>query len=442
MPPAGTPRGRDEAGRPILDVAIVGGGQCGLAAAFGLRREGVRNILVLDENGRGTEGPWATYARMITLRTPKELTPIDWGIPALTFRAWWEAQYGEAAWAGLGRIPREDWMRYLLWYRRVLDLPVRNDAHVELIEPLGDNLFAVHLAGGERITARKVVLATGIQGGGAWWTPDFVRASLPAHLYAHNSEVIASDRIRGRRIAILGAGASAFDNAQHALREGAAAVDVFVRRSSLPRVNPIRYLERSGLLRNFPLLDDARKYRVIDHFLRHAQPPTNDTFNRAASYANFTLHLGEGWDALAPEGSGVRVQTPKGSYRFDFLILSTGMRNDPALRPELALVRHDIALWRDRYRPATGEQNDLLDEHPYLGGGFELTSRTDAGRARLHGLFVFNYSALASLGLSASALSGLKPALPRLWFLDQHDRLLASFIDYHEPEFEGRWPVA
>ena len=129
-------RVHDEAGRPILDVAIVGGGQCGLAAAFGLRREGVRNILVLDENGQGTEGPWVTYARMITLRTPKELTPIDWGIPALTFRAWWEAQYGEAAWAGLGRIPREDWMRYLLWYRRVLDLPVRNDAHVELIEPL------------------------------------------------------------------------------------------------------------------------------------------------------------------------------------------------------------------------------------------------------------------------------------------------------------------
>ena len=402
----------DAAGRPILDVAIVGAGQCGLAAAFGLMREGVRNILVLDENRQGTEGPWVTYARMITLRTPKELTPIDFGIPGLTFRAWWEAQYGEASWHELARIPREDWMRYLLWYRRVLDLPVRNDAHVELVEPLGDNLFAVHLAGGERLTTRKVVLATGIQGGGVWWTPEFVRDSVAAHLFAHTSEPIDRERINGRRIAILGAGASAFDNAQHMLREGAASVDVFVRRTNFPRVNPIRYLERSGLLRNFPLLDDARKYRVIDHFLRHAQPPTNDTFSRAASYPNFTVHLGEGWNALAPEGEGVRVETPKGSYEFDFLILSTGLRNDPALRPELALVRADIALWRDRYRPDDGERNSALDEHPYLGDGFELTARTETGRARLHGLFVFNYSALASLGLSASALSGLKPALP------------------------------
>ena len=442
-------RSCDAAGRPILDVVIVGAGQCGLAAAFGLIREGVRNVLVLDENGQGSEGPWTTYARMLTLRTPKDLTPIDFGIPALTFRAWWEAQYGAASWRELGRIPREDWMRYLLWYRRVLQLPVRNDAHAELIEPIGNNLFAVCLAGGERITARKVVLATGIQGGGAWWTPEFVRDALPGNLYAHTSDPIHPDQIAGKRIAILGAGASAFDNAHHALRGGAASVDLFVRRASLPRVNPIRYLERSGLLRNFPLLDDARKYRVIDHFLRHAQPPTNDTFGRAASHPNFTLHLGEGWDRVAPDADRVRIETSKGSYGFDFLILSTGVRNDPALRPELALVCDEIALWRDRYRPDDGAQNAVLDEHPYLGGGFELTARTEAGAARLHGLFVFNYSALASLGLSASALSGLKPALPRLvgaiagqLFLDQQDTLLASFIDYDQPEFEGQWPPA
>lgn len=438
----------DAAGQPILDVAIVGAGQCGLAAAFGLIREGVRNVLVLDENAQGSEGPWVTYARMITLRTPKELTPIDFGIPALTFRAWWEAQYGTASWNELGRIPREDWMRYLLWYRRVLALPVRNDAHVELVEPLGDNLFAVHLAGGGRITARKVVLATGIQGGGAWWTPAFVCDAIPKAFYAHTSEAIAPEQLRAKRIAILGAGASAFDNAQHALRKGAASVDLFVRRTHLPRVNPIRYLERSGLLRNFPLLDDARKYRVIDHFLRHAQPPTNDTFRRAAAHPNFTLHLGEGWSALRPEGGAVRIDTPKGSYTFDFLILSTGLRNDPALRPELALVRDEILLWRERYQAPDDACSEALDEHPYLGSGFELTARTDAGRGRLHGLFVFNYSALASLGLSASALSGLKPALPRLigaitgqLFLDQQDTLLASFIAYDETEFEGQWPV-
>lgn len=34
----------------------------------------------------GKEGPWATYARMVTLRTPKHLTGLDYGMPSLTFQ--------------------------------------------------------------------------------------------------------------------------------------------------------------------------------------------------------------------------------------------------------------------------------------------------------------------------------------------------------------------
>jgi hypothetical protein len=34
----------------------------------------VTNVLVLDENPAGLEGPWVTYARMVTLRTNKALT--------------------------------------------------------------------------------------------------------------------------------------------------------------------------------------------------------------------------------------------------------------------------------------------------------------------------------------------------------------------------------
>jgi cation diffusion facilitator CzcD-associated flavoprotein CzcO len=72
-------------GRPALDVLIVGGGQSGLATAFGLRRSQVTNILIIDKAEAGKEGPWLSYARMQTLRSPKDFTGPDLDIPSLTY---------------------------------------------------------------------------------------------------------------------------------------------------------------------------------------------------------------------------------------------------------------------------------------------------------------------------------------------------------------------
>ncbi|SEJ27120.1 Predicted flavoprotein CzcO associated with the cation diffusion facilitator CzcD [Sphingobium sp. AP50] len=439
--PRAHPRGH------VYDVVIVGGGQSGLAAAFGLLRERVSNILIIDESPEGLEGPWESYARMITLRTPKTLNPIDFGVPALTYRAWWEAQHGAAGWDAVDKIARGDWMDYLRWYRRVLALPVRNDTRLTLIEPLGNGLHRLHLDGQEPLLARKVILATGIQGGGEWHTPAMIRDALPRSLYAHTSEAIDYAALAGKRIGILGGGASAFDNANHALALGVAEAHVFIRRKILPRINPIRFMERVGFTGRYPALSDAEKYAVMASFLGHNQPPTNDTFERAASWPGFDLHLGSPWNAVEQRNGQVRVITPQEHHDFDFVVLSTGLISDPGLRPELAQVAPHIARWADRFIPPASEANALIDAHPYLGPGFELTPRTPQDAAKLHGLFAFNYSALISLGLSASALSGLQTALPRLirgvtdqLFLDDGEALIADLIAYDETEFLGQWP--
>ncbi|MET0362357.1 MAG: NAD(P)/FAD-dependent oxidoreductase [Sphingobium sp.] len=434
------PRAMD--GGHVHDVVIVGGGQSGLAAAFGLLRERISNILVIDENPAGYEGPWDTYARMITLRTPKELNPIDFGVPALSYRAWWEAQHGAEGWAAVDKIARGDWMDYLRWYRHVLALPVRNETRLRLIEPLGAGIHRLHLMDGAPLLARKVVLATGIQGGGEWHVPHMVREALSPALYAHTSDPVDYASLRGKNIGILGGGASAFDNANAALTAGVGQAHVFLRRREMPRINPIRFMEQVGFTGRYPALDDAAKYAVMTSFLGHNQPPTNDTFERAAAWPGFALHLGSPWLSVAEKGDMVEVTTPQGIHRFDFVLLSTGLISDPALRPELRLVSDDIVRWADRYTPPEDKRSPLIDAHPYLGPGFEFL-----GSDRLHGLFAFNYAALISLGLSASALSGLKTATPRLikgisdqLFLDDKEELVADLLAYAEPEFLGRWP--
>ena len=91
----------------MYDVIVGGAGQGGLACAFGLMRERVENLLVVDENPLDRAGPWLNYARMRTLRTPKHLTGPDLGIPSLTPRAFYEAKHGAAAGTACAFCPRK-----------------------------------------------------------------------------------------------------------------------------------------------------------------------------------------------------------------------------------------------------------------------------------------------------------------------------------------------
>ncbi len=53
-----------------------------------------------------------TYARMVTLRTPKHLTGLEYGNPNLTLQAYYEARFGEEAWARLDKVPKEMWRAF------------------------------------------------------------------------------------------------------------------------------------------------------------------------------------------------------------------------------------------------------------------------------------------------------------------------------------------
>ena len=253
-------------GAPALDVLIVGAGQSGQATAFALMRDRVSNILVLDRAPEGLEGPWVTYARMPTLRSPKEFTGPDLGVASLTFQAWYEAQHGAAAWTALHLIPSGDWQAYLLWCRRVLGLPIRNGVAVTAIDPAVSSMMAgrcllVTLDTGEVLATRKLVLATGQDGTGSWWMPEFVRA-LPGERRAHTCDAIDFERLRGKVVAVLGAGASAMDNAAVALEHGAE-VHLFCRRAAPMVVQRYRWLTFAGFLRHIGEMPDEWRWRML-----------------------------------------------------------------------------------------------------------------------------------------------------------------------------------
>src|SRR5215467_12106483 len=114
---------------PVLDLAIVGAGMAGLSAAFACKCLGI-GLRVFDRSPEGFEGPWATWARMEMLRSPKELVGPALGFSNLTFRAWFEAQFGRAAWDRLHRIPRLQWMDYLRWHRKMIDVAIENETEL------------------------------------------------------------------------------------------------------------------------------------------------------------------------------------------------------------------------------------------------------------------------------------------------------------------------
>lgn len=403
-----------------LDVLVIGGGQSGLSVAFGLLRQRIGNILVIDENAEGREGPWKTFARMVTLRTPKYVTGPDWGIPNLTFRAWYEAQFGPQAWEQLGLIPKEMWADYLMWYRKLLQIPVHNNTRAGAVTwNAEDNRFHVPVvsADGETVLRpKKIVLATGIDGSGRWDIPELIEKSLPRTLYAHTRHDIDFEKLKGKRVAVLGAGASAFDNASVALEAGAAAVHLCYRRKKLPNVNPYRWAEFVGFLNHHSDLPDDLRWRFVNKILKMGQLPPTDTYKRAVTFPNFHLHGGCLWKNIQyDELSGdITITTNGEPIVVDFIIVGTGFITDLSVRTELKELYPHIALWRDRYSPPAGEEHEDMARHPYLGANFEMQEKVAGSAPYLKSVFNYTFGCLPSMGFGGASISGMKYSLPKV----------------------------
>jgi cation diffusion facilitator CzcD-associated flavoprotein CzcO len=426
-------------------VAIVGAGQAGLIVGLALKREGVRNVVLLDRNPAGYEGPWDTFARMEVLRTPKALVGAELGIPSLSVRSWFEARYGAKAWDAITWVPRRDWTRYLRWYRGIADLAIRNEVEVAGIDPAGAvlGIRTAGRGGGDIVRARRIVIATGQDGGGAWAVPEMVSRALPLAAYTHSNVPFDFTRLVGKRIGILGHGGSAFDAGLAALQAGAASVDLCFRRARLPVVNPHRWLEWSAFLDHYRELDDRIRWNVGRHFDLEDQPPPRHAFDRARAEPRLRIYGHCPWLAVKWNGLAIEVATARGPFTFDFVICATGVRHGLEQRRELTGIVSEIALWEDRYTPATEEAHPELARLPYLGRHFEFLEKRAGVAPWMAHVFAFNFSAFVSMGPVATSITGHRFGVPRLvrgitrsLFLEQADAVLPSLREFAEPDID------
>ena len=436
---------RTHDGDRVRDVVVIGAGMCGLAVTAKLILTGINNVVAYDAAPAGLEGPWVTFARMETLRSPKTLHGPALGLPQLTFRAWFTAQWGSEAWESLDKIPKQQWMEYLVWYRNVLNLPVRNNVRMTGIAEAGD-LIALDLEGAEtgRVYTRRLVLATGRSGLGGFAVPDFLDG-IYRRFWAHSADDIDFTALQGKRIAVIGAGASSMDNAATALESGAASVDLLIRRKEMPRINKMTGIGSQGVVHGMHELPDAWKWKFVDYTAASQTPPPRASTLRVSRHPNARFLLDCGIRAVTQEAENLLIETTQQPMRYDFLIAATGFKNDFSGRPEFAALAPHIRNWSDgRYRPEMGAPREDMLASPDLGPAFEFREKIPGACPMLAHIHCFNDAAMLTHGKVSGDIPAVSAGADRLvrgitasLFAEDVETHFASLIAYDIPELQG-----
>lgn len=429
---------------PIYDVAIVGAGMAGLAAAAALFKEGVFHLRLFDQNPEGLEGPWLTYARMHTLRSKKEEMGPALDIPHLTFKAWYEAQYGLSNWNKMDKIPTKLWMEYLSWFKHVMHLPVENDCLLVSIIPTSEHFLLEFIRQGQpyQVKALKIVLATGRGGFGGPKIPASIR-NLPKKSYAHVMESIDFNSLKNKKIAVVGAGSSAFDAAATALETGAAKVDLIMRTACLPCVNKFSGLPEHCFGLSFYKQTEEWRWKVMNHALNCTIPPPEDALKRVQPYKNFSVLSARTILRAQAKNDTVELVTNRGTLKYDFLILGTGYDINGNNQSELSQINFNILLWKDRFPCGVNHCSSNFGQFPYLGPSFELVEKVPGQAPYLKNIYCFNFASMMSHGKLCSEIVFLSLGAVRLaegiasdFLQQQSEAYLKELEEYSEADFD------
>ncbi len=182
-----------------LDLLIVGGGPCGLAAAISAQRAGLKTLVLEGSSVVSTIQHYPTYVRFFSTAEKLSLG----GLPFVVADE---------------KPSRRDALVYYRAVVRHFDIPIRQYERVESIQSSGDGLTVTSRSrsrGEVQTTTRAVVVATGYFG-----SPNYLHVpgeDLPhvTHVYREGHEAFDQD------VVVVGGGNSAAEASLDLWRSGA-----------------------------------------------------------------------------------------------------------------------------------------------------------------------------------------------------------------------------
>jgi cation diffusion facilitator CzcD-associated flavoprotein CzcO len=344
-----------------VDVAIIGAGPYGMAAASHLRGLSDLEVRVFGEPMTF----WRGMPRGMLLRSAWDACHIGFPEGNLTLDS-----YKAEARADFGKpVPLDAFIDYGCWFQRraVPDLDSRRVTMVESA-PGG---FRVSTEDGDTTRAKRVVVAAGIE---AFPARPPVFDTLPRDLVSHSLDHDDLSRFAGRRIVVVGGGQSALESAA-LLHESGAEVEVIARKENiiwlhggtvqrrLGRFKPLFYAQTdvgpAGL---------SRLVAVPELFCRLPRPAQEKLAYRAIRpagarwlvdrLASVPITTARNVEHASPAHNRVRLVLDDGSQRSaDHVILGTGYRIDVA--------RYDFLA------PQVARRIDCVGGYPVLRKGLE-----------------------------------------------------------------------
>ncbi|MFJ7777628.1 flavin-containing monooxygenase [Streptomyces yangpuensis] len=284
-----------------VEVAVIGGGQSGLAAAHALVRAGLKP-LVLEASNQAA-GSWPRYYDSLTLFSPARFSALP-GVP-----------FG----GDPDRYPhRDEVVAYLTTYADRLQADIRTGQRVAAVRVDGGG-FTVELEDGGRLSARAVVAASGSFG--RPHHPDLPGLETFGGQVLHAAEYRSPAAFAGQRVAVVGAGNSAVQIAAELARGS---------RTTLTTRAPVKFARQHLLGKDLHFwltrtgLDSAPLGRLLR--MPPGQPVLDDGRYRAALAAGSPDRR-----PVFQRLDGDEVTWADGATeRLDALVLATGYRPDLA----------------------------------------------------------------------------------------------------------------